>query len=166
MDAVAVFGRGALPLIRPPPTTTVCCLTPTRTATLSRHRRRHDHLSAFPSNSNLFPQLSIRSRAASTNNESFIFLPHLVASLVCSLSFLFFVRFNWFSIDLFWRLIDFVHWGAGTSRPDLHYGETWRCSTWPCEFPLICYFVAFSLWLLSIFAIQSSSMFIVRFLCY
>ncbi|XP_022994165.1 uncharacterized protein LOC111489986 [Cucurbita maxima] len=81
MDAVAVFGRGALPLIRPPPTTTVCCFTPTRTANLSRHRRRHDHLSAFPSNSNLFPQLSIRSRAASTNNESFIFLPHLVASL-------------------------------------------------------------------------------------
>lgn len=97
MEAVAIFGSGAPPRLRPP-TRTFCSLARSRTAVL----RRRDHLSAFPSNSNLFFKLSTRYRAASSDNESFIFLPHLVASLVCSLFFHFFCSIPLaFLIDLF-----------------------------------------------------------------
>ncbi|XP_022137499.1 uncharacterized protein LOC111008930 [Momordica charantia] len=78
MDAVAVFGRGAPPLLRLP-VKSFCSLTYSGSAAM--RARRRDQLSAFPSNSHLFSKLSTRYRAAPIDNESYIFLPHLVASL-------------------------------------------------------------------------------------
>lgn len=85
MEAVTVFGGGSL------------CLS-SSTSTLRSHYERscslsythkspirslhHHHLAAFPSTSHLFSYYPLRPHAK-TLTKSHIFLPHLVAALVC-----------------------------------------------------------------------------------
>lgn len=103
------------------------------------------HLAAFHKQSHLFTKSPIRpfpstkSRVRKSGNGNGIFLPHLVASLVCFLIFSFSCC-NW-NANFFFQCLKFMCsyvscffvFGSGTSWTNLHYGQTWWCSTCPCK---------------------------------
>lgn len=84
MEALAVFGGGSPCLsssITRSSSERICSLSYTHNPTI-RYSRHHHHLAAFPSTSHLFSYCLSRPHAK-LRTKSRIFLPHLVAALVC-----------------------------------------------------------------------------------